>query len=213
MASWVSLSYRRESDHIPMTKPERVLALGGIGVIASAILLFSYVTHSSADAQTGGCGADTEHLDQTLDQLRFATSAQHALSSALEYSDRSRVAYYDEIKAMRLAPGGAENPKIQHDLVQASVILSDQEAPIGRAEAIAAQAGEELHSGAPLVSQASTDLGQGDCRALGLTMAGSGWPKDHLLGQLAFAARINSEVNDQLDDALALITQAKILAR
>lgn len=96
---------------------------------------------------------------------------------------------------------------------EASVILSDQEAPIGRAEAIAAQAGEELHSGAPLVSQASTDLGQGDCRALGLTMAGSGWPKDHLLGQLAFAARINSEVNDQLDDALALITQAKILAR
>jgi hypothetical protein len=195
-----------------MTRPERVLALGGIGVIASAILLISYVTHSNAQTQPVECGADTERLDQTLDQLRFATSAQHALASALEYSDRSRAAYYDEIKAMRLAPGGSEDPKIQRDLVQASVILSDQEAPISRAEAIAAQAGLELRGGAPLVSQASDDLNQGDCRALGLTMARSGWPKDHLLGELASAARINSAVSDQLDDALALITQAKTIA-
>ncbi|HXW52318.1 MAG TPA: hypothetical protein VEJ41_10035 [Candidatus Acidoferrales bacterium] len=195
-----------------MTRPERVLALGGIGVIASAILLVSYVTHSNADAAPRtACGADTQRLAQTLDQLRFATSAERALSSALEYSDRSRQTYYDEIKAMRLQPG--ENPRVQTDLVQASVILSDEEASISHAEAIAHEADSELHSGTPLVAQASIDLREDDCQALAITMAGSGWPKDHLLGQLADAARLNSAVNDRLDVALALITQAQALTR
>jgi hypothetical protein len=214
MGSTNASSYgREETGRVLMTRPERILALGGIGVIASAILLISYVSHSSADPQPSGCGADSERLDQSLDQLRFATSAQHALASALAYSDRSRATYYDEIKAIRTAPNDPASPQIHRDLVQASVILSDQEAPIGQAEAIAAQAGVELHSGAPLVAQASVDLRHGDCQALGLTIASSGWPKDHLLGQLASAARINSAVSDQLDDALALITQAKSLAR
>lgn len=185
----------------------------GLGVVASAILLISYVTHSNADPQPGGCGLSTQRFDQTLDQLRFANSAQHALALALEYSDRSRVAYYDEIKAMRLQHGGSVNPRIQRDLVLASVILSDQESSISRAEAVATEAKQELSTGSPLIGQASVALRQGDCRALALTMAQSGWPKNHLLGQLALAARLNSTVSDQLDDALALITQAKDLAR
>ncbi|GEM_PF-3292490 len=214
MGRLAALSYgREESDRILMTRPERVLAVGGLGIVASAILLFSYVTHSNADPRPEGCGISAQRFDQTLDQLRFANSAQHALALALEYSARSRVSYYDEIKAMRLQRGGAADPRVQRDLVLASVILSDQESSISRAEAVATEAKRELSTGSPLIAQASAALRQSDCRALALTMARSGWPKDHLLGQLALAARLNSTVSDQLDDALALITQAKNLAR
>lgn len=196
-----------------MTKPERVLALAGIGVIASAVLLVSYVTHSNADSQPNGCEAQRARLDQTLDQVRFATSAQHAVASALEYSDRSREAYYDDITAMRRQLENSNNASARRDVVQASVILSDQEGPITQARAIAAEAKTELSSGVPLVNEASQDLRQGDCSALSLTMAQSGWPKDHLLAQLAAAARLNSTVSDRLDSALSLITRAQRSAR
>ncbi len=196
-----------------MTKPERVLALAGIGVIASAVLLVTYVTHSNADSQAGGCGAQRAKLEQTLDQVRFATSAQRAVGSALEYSDQSRLAYYNDIAAMRRQLTGSNHASAHHDLVQASVILSDQEAPISQARAIAAQTKNELQGALPLVSEAGQDLREGDCGALTLTMARSGWPKDRLLGQLASAARLNSIVSEQLDSALALITHAQHVVR
>lgn len=192
-----------------MTKPERVLALTGIGVIASAVLLVTYVTHSNADSQTSGCGAQRVKLDQTLDQVRFATSAQHAVSSALEYSDQSRLAYYNDIAAMRRQLASSGSASVHHDLVQASVILSDQEAPISQAHAITTEAKNELQGAFPLVNEAAQDLGDGDCNALTLTMERSGWPKDHLLGQLASAAHLNNMVSEQLDAALALIARAQ----
>jgi len=196
-----------------MTKPERVLALAGIGVIASAVLLVTYVTHSNADSQPSGCGPQRAKLEQTLDQVRFAMSAQHAVSSALEYSDQSRLAYYNDIAAMRRQLAGSNHSSVQHDLVQASVLLSDQEAPISQAHAITAQAKHELQGALPLVNEAAQDLQEGDCSALTLTMERSGWPKDHLLGQLASAARLNSVVSEQLDSALALIAHAQHFVR
>ncbi len=192
-----------------MTKPERVLALAGIGIIASAVLLVTYVAHSNADSQTSGCGAQRAKLEQTLDQVRFATSAEHAVSSALEYSDQSRLAYYDDIAAMRRQLARSNPASVHRDLVQASVILSEQEAPITQAHAIAAETKNELQSALPLVGEAAQDLRDGDCSALTLTMARSGWPKDHLLGQLASAAHLNNVVSEQLDSALALITHAQ----
>jgi hypothetical protein len=195
-----------------VSKPERFLALGGIAVVASAILLVTYVTHSNADSQPDSCSAPQARLDQTLDQVRFATSAQRAVASALAYSDRSRHTYYEDIDSMHGELANAP-PAVRKDLVQASVILSDQEQPIDQAQAITAEAKQELSSGVSLVSQASVDLHNGDCTALSLTMARSGWPKEHLLDQLALAAHLNSTVSDHLDTALALIVAAQQAGR
>jgi hypothetical protein len=114
---------------------------------------------------------------------------------------------------MRKQLASANNPLAQRALVQASVILSDQEAPIGQAQAIAAESKRELRSGVALISETSSVVGDGDCRELGLTLARSGWPKDHLLVHLAMAAQLNTQVSNQLDNALALITQAQKLVR
>jgi hypothetical protein len=208
------VSYPRERlVYLEVKKIERTLVLGFIAIAASAVLLVSYATHSSAESHFGSCAAQHEKFAQTLDEVRFATSAVRAVSTALAYSERSRRAYYEEITTMRKQLTRANNPAAQRALVQASVILSNQEAPIGQAQAITSESKRELRSGVALISETSSVLSDGDCRELSLTLASSGWPKDHLLAHLAMAAQLNTKVSDQLDAALALITQAQKLVR
>ena len=198
-----------------MTKPERLLAVVGVAVVASAVLLVMYVRQSNpADAQASGCAGQRARLSQTLDQVRFSTSAEHAVSTAVNDSDRARREYLKTIAATqvllsadRVAPSNRAN--VQRELSEAGWILSEQDQPLEQAQAILAQEQREVSSALPLVSEASRDLQDEDCTALSLTLAKSGWPKDRLLGQLAQAAHINAQVSDKIESALELIIQAQ----
>ena len=196
-----------------MSGRQRALLLGFIGMIAGGVLLFSYAAHSSADPMDAGCSAAHDNLDRTLDQIRFASSAQSAISSAITYSDRSRVAYFRQIAMMRSRLGESRNPQIQKDLVAASLILNDQEQAIEQARAIVDESKNELRDGIGLLRQAATPNFHRDCSALSLVMQRSGWPKDHLVAQLANAAQLNARINAQLNSAIALITDAQALVR
>jgi hypothetical protein len=183
--------------------------LGVVALCAGGVLFAVYSTHSSAESVDGDCSAGQERLSRTLDQVRFATSAETAIATAVAYSERSRRAYDAEIVAMRRERAIAESLEAQHSLAQASVILRNQREPIERARAISAESKNELGSGEALVSQAALMMRDGDCHALDLTMEGSGWPKDHLIAELAAAAKLNADINAQLNSVLALITHAQ----
>jgi hypothetical protein len=198
-----------------MTKPERLLAVVGVAVVASAVLLVMYVRQSNpADAQASGCAGQRARLGQTLDQVRFSTSAEHAVSTAVTDSDKTRLQYLKTIAATQRLLAAShvaahDRAGVDHDLAQASWILNDQHAPLQQAQAILAQEEREVASAMPLVSEASQDLQDEDCTALSLTLAKSGWPKDRLLSQLAQAAHLNAQVSDKLESALDLILQAQ----
>jgi hypothetical protein len=191
-----------------MIKPEKVLILAGMAVVACAIMLVAYATFSNAEARAITCSGERSELEQTLDQVRFDSTAEFSVSSAIDYSTQSRLAYYKDIAALRrqLVSSSAS---VNHDLVQASEILSNQEAPIDQAHALTAEVKNELRSALPFNNEALQELQDGDCSALSLTMARSGWPKDQLLGELVQAARLDSAVSEQLSAALALITHAQ----
>ncbi len=198
-----------------MTKPERLLAVVGVGVVAAAVLLVMYVRSSNpADAQANGCAAQRERLSETLDQVRFSKSASLAISTALEDTGKTRNEYAAMISGVRRQLDAGHLPaqvqaSIQRDLGKASGILSDQDESLRQAQATLVQAERELSSAMPIVSQASQDLGDSDCTALSLTMSSSGWPKDRMLSEMAEAARINSQASDKLDAALGLILDAQ----
>jgi hypothetical protein len=198
-----------------MTKPERLLAVVGVAVVASAVLLVMYVRQSNpADAQASGCAGERARLGQTLDQVRFSTSADHAVSTAVADSDKARLQYLTTIAAtQRLLASdhvaSRDRATVRRELAQASWILNDQHTPLQQAQAILAQEQREVASAMPLVSEASRDMQDEDCTALSLTLAKSGWPKDRLLSQLAQAAHLNAQVSDKLESALNLILQAQ----
>lgn len=194
---------------------ERIITALAMTVVAGTVMLVAYVTHSNADAQSSGCSPQREHLDQSLDEVRFATSAVRSVSSALDFSNDSLGAYRIDVTALRNKVASSNRPfsQVSFELDQASQILQDQRAPVAHARAIVSDTRRELNSGMPLINEASADVQQGDCSALSLTMARSGWPKDHLLAQLAEAAHLNSEVSDKLEAALALITRARASAQ
>ncbi len=198
-----------------MTKPERLLAVVGVAVVASALLLVVYVRESNpADAQAAGCSAQRTRLGQTLDQVRFSTAAAHSVSMALLDTSRTSNQYSEMIARTRQQiPVSHLSPPVlsavTHELGEASWILSDQDAPLAQARALLAQDQHELASATPLISEANDDVRAEDCPALSLTLARSAWPKDRLLAELSDAARLNSQVSDKLDSALALIMQAQ----
>lgn len=197
-----------------MTKPERLLAVVGVAVVASAVLLVMYVRSNPADAQASGCAGQRARLGQTLDQVRFSTSAEHAVSTAVSDSDKARRQYLKTIAATQALLSADhvathDRANVQRELSQAGWILSEQDQPLEQAQAILAQEQREVASAMPLVSEASRDLQDEDCTALSLTLAKSGWPKDRLLGQLALAAHLNAQVSDKLESALELILQAQ----
>jgi hypothetical protein len=207
-------SYPRETlVRTRMTRLRRVLLLGIVGLCAGGVLFAAYSTHSSAESVDGDCSAGQEKLSRTLDQVRFATSAETAIATAVAYSERSRRAYDAEVGAMRHEPAIAGSLDAQHALAQASIILRNQRGVIERARAISAQSKDELGSGEALVSQAAVMMRDGDCHALDLTMERSGWPKDHLIAELAAAAKLNADINAQLNSVLALITHVQSVTR
>jgi len=198
-----------------MTKPERLLAVVGIAVVASAVLLMMYVRESNpADAQASGCANQSARLGQTLDQVRFSTSAAHAIATAVSDTVRTRDQYLIMIAADRrqlpaLHLRTATAAVVERDLGQASWILNAQDDPLQQARAIINTEQHEISSAAPMVSEASSDLRDEDCSALSLTLARSGWPKDRMIAELSAAARLNSQVSDKLESALGLIVQAQ----
>jgi len=198
-----------------MTKPERLLAVVGIAVVASAMLLMMYVRESNpADAHASGCGDQSARLGQTLDQVRFSTSAAHAIEMAVSDSAKTREQYLSMIAADRrqlpaLHLRTATAAVVERDLGQASWILNAQDDPLQQARAIINTEQHEISSAAPMVSEASSDLRDEDCSALSLTLARSGWPKDRMIAELSAAARLNSQVSDKLESALGLIVQAQ----
>lgn len=198
-----------------MTKPERLLAVVGIAVVASAVLLMVYVRQSNpADAHAAGCAAQSAKLGQTLDQVRFSTSAAHAISTAVADTIKTRDQYLTmiaanrhQLSALHLRPATAA--AVEHDLGQAAWILNAQDAPLQQAKAIVDTEQREISAATPMVSEASSDLRDEDCSALSLTLARSGWPKDRMIFQLSAAARLNSQVSDKLESALGLIVHAQ----
>lgn len=198
-----------------MTKPERLLAVVGIAVVASAVLLMVYVRESNpADAHAAGCADQSARLGQTLDQVRFSTSAAHAISTAVADTAKTRDQYLTMIAADRrqfaaLHLAGDAAAAVEHDLGQAAWILNEQDAPLQQARTIVAAEQHEIASATPMVNEASSDLRDEDCSALSLTLARSGWPKDHMIVELSAAARLNSAVSDKLESALGLIVQAQ----
>jgi len=198
-----------------MTKTERLLAVAGIGIVASAALLIAYVRGSNpADAQAPGCAPQRASLGQTLDQVRFSTTAAHSVATAVADTIQTRDRYAAMIVTVRRqspasAASARERQLVRDDLAQASWILDSQSATLARATALLHEDERQLASATPLVSQASSDVRDGDCPALSLTLASSGWPKDRLIAELAEAARLNAQVNDRLESALALILQAQ----
>jgi hypothetical protein len=198
-----------------MTRPERLLAVVGIAVVASAVLLMMYVRQSNpADAHASGCSDQSARLGQTLDQVRFSTSAVHAISTAVADTVKTRDQYLTmiaanrrQLPALHLRPTTAA--AVEHDLGQAAWILNAQDAPLQQARAIVAEQQHEISSATPMVSEASADLRDEDCSALSLTLARSGWPKDRMIAELSTAARLNSGVSDKLDSALGLIVAAQ----
>lgn len=197
-----------------MTKTERLLAVAGVGIVASAALLIAYVkTSNPADAQAPGCAPQRARLGQTLDQVRFSTTAAHSVSTAIDDTTKTRDRYTAMISAL-LRQSAAKEPAHERELmrtrlVQASQILDSQSPALARATSLLHEDERQLASATPLVSQASSDVRDGDCPALSLTLVSSGWPKDHLIAELAEAARLNAAVNDQLEAALVLILQAQ----
>jgi len=198
-----------------MTKPERLLAVVGVAVVASALLLVMYVRQSNpADAQAAGCAGQRARLGQTLDQVRFSGSAMHSESMALSDTVRTRNEYLAMIATTRRQlsathPAAHVLGDVTRELADASWILNDQNTPLQQARALLAEDQRELASATPLISEASADVRAEDCPALSLTLARSGWPKDRLLVELSQAARLNSQVSDKLDAALGLILQAQ----
>jgi hypothetical protein len=198
-----------------MTKPERLLAVVGIAVVASAVLLMMYVRESNpADAHASGCANQSARLGQTLDQVRFSTSAAHAIATAVSDTVKTRDQYLTMIAADRrqlpaLHLRTASAAVVERDLGQASWILNAQDDPLQQARAIINTEQREISSAAPMVSEASSDLRDEDCSALSLTLARSGWPKDRIIAELSAAARLNSQVSDKLESALGLIVQAQ----
>jgi hypothetical protein len=192
-----------------MIKPEKILILAGMAVVACAVLLVAYATFSNAEARAITCSGERSELEQTLDQVRFDSTAEFSVSSAIEYSAQSRLTYGNDIAALRRQLASSDSASVNHDLGQASEILSNQEAPINQAHALASEVKNELRSALPFNNEALQELQDGDCSALSLTMARSGWPKDQLLGELVQAARLDSAVSEQLTAALALITHAQ----
>ncbi len=198
-----------------MTKPERLLAVVGIAVVASAVLLMMYVRESNpADAHGSGCADQSARLGQTLDQVRFSTSAAHAIATAVSDTVKTRDQYLTMIAADRhqvaaLHLRTATSATIDRDLGQAAWILNAQSAPLQQARAIIDAEQREITSAAPMVSEASSDLRDQDCSALSLTLARSGWPKDRMIGELSTAARLNSQVSDKLESARGLIVHAQ----
>ena len=198
-----------------MTKPERLLAVAGVAVVASAALLVMYVRQSNpADAQASGCAAQRATLNQTLDQVRFSSSAEHSAEMALQDTTRTRNQYLEMIATLRRQVGTGERPQktldvVTGDLGQASWILNDQGEPLEQAQSLLAEDQRELASATPLIREASSDIREDDCAALSLTLASSGWPKDRLIAELSNAARINAQVNDKLNAALGLILAAQ----
>jgi hypothetical protein len=198
-----------------MTKTERLLAVAGIGIVASAALLIAYVRSSNpADAQAPGCAPQRASLGQTLDQVRFSTTATHSVATAIDDTTKTRDRYAAMIAALLRQSAAKDTPahereRMRAHLAQASQILDSQGPTLARATALLHEDERQLASATPLVSQASSDVRDGDCPALSLTLASSGWPKDRLIAELAEAARLNAAVNDQLEAALALILQAQ----
>jgi hypothetical protein len=202
-----------------MTKPERLLAVVGIAVVASAVLLMVYVHQSNpANAQASGCSDQSATLNRTLDQVRFSTSAAHAIATAVADNTKTHEQYAKmivlerrQLTALHLAPQtlGA----VERDLGQASWILNAEAEPLQQARAIVTAEQRDIASATPTVDEASRELRDEDCTALSLTIARSGWPKDRLIGELSAAARLNSQVSDKLDSALGLILQAQHEAR
>jgi hypothetical protein len=194
-----------------MIKPEKVLILVGIAVVLGAVLLVAYATFSNAETQTIGCAGSRSELERTLDEVRFDSTAEFSVSSAIEYAAQSRLTYYNDVTALRRQLASSDSAPIHHDLGEASDILRDQAAPINQARKISAEVKNELRSALPYNNEALQELQDGDCDALSLTIARSGWPKDQLLGELVSAARLDSAVSEQLGVALALITHAQHL--
>lgn len=198
-----------------MTRAERFLAVVGVTVVASAVLLTVYVKQSNpADAQASGCAPQRIRLGQTLDQVRFSTSAAHAVATGLSDTARTRDEYLKMIVAARQKlSDGRLTPRtlvtLRRNLGQASWILNAQDQPLQQAQAIITEKEREIAAALPIVSEASRDMRDEDCAALSLTLARSGWPKDRLLRELSDAARLNSQVNDKLASALSLILQAQ----
>ncbi len=202
-----------------MTKVERLLAVVGMAVVASAVLLIAYVQHSNpADASAAGCSEERWKLGQALDQVRFSTSATRAVAAGLDYSSRTLDAYQHAIETTRLQLSRSHiSPRqliaAQDQLGRATWVLADQNAPLTQAKAMTAEVEREVTTAVPLISEASRDVQEQDCSALSLTMWKSGWPKDQLLNQLARAARLNSEVDEKLDASLDLIMRAQRIVR
>lgn len=198
-----------------MTTPERLLAVAGVTFVASAALLVTYIRQSNpADAQASGCATQRAQLSQTLDQVRFSTSAAHAAATALHDTASTRAKYADMIAALRRGGGVERLPtttrdRVRNDLAQASWILSAQDEPLHRASALLETDQHQLASAMPLISQASADIRDDDCPALTLSLSSSGWPKDRLILELSEAARLSAEVNDKLETVLGLILDAQ----
>ena len=198
-----------------MTKPERLLAVAGVAVVASAALLIVYVRQSNpADAQAPGCATQRTALGETLDQVRFSTSAAHSVSTALQDTQRTRNQYVSTISTLRrrlvtasLTPTALD--AVRGDLGQASWILSSQDDAMRQASALVSEDERELASATPLIREASDDIREDDCPALSLTLARSGWPKDRLIAELSEAAHLNAQLNDKLDLALGYILKAQ----
>ena len=200
-----------------MTKAERFLAVVGVSIVAGAVLLAAYVRESNpADAAPPGCAAAQARLGQILDQVRFSTSAAHAVAIALDDTSRTRRDYALMIAATRRgfgrgadAAAGPAAARAEHELAQADDILRAQDGALALARAHVGSEQRELSSATPVVKDASRDLRDEDCPALALTLARSGWPKDHLLGDQSDVARLNATISDRLDVALSLILQAQ----
>jgi hypothetical protein len=198
-----------------MTTPERLLAVAGVTLVASAALLVAYLRQSNpADAQATGCASQRALLSQTLDQVRFSTSAAHAAATALHDTATTKTKYADMIVALRRSPDIAHLPaasreRVREDLAQASWILDSQDEPLHRAAELLGTDQRQLASAMPLISQASADIREDDCPALSLAMSSSGWPKDRLILELSEASRLSAEVNDKLETVLGLVLDAQ----
>ena len=198
-----------------MTTPERLLAIAGVTVVASAALLVAYLRQSNpADAQARGCDAQRAQLSQTLDQVRFSTSAAHAASTALHDTAATRTKYADMIVALRRSRDVAHlsastSERVRNDLAQASWILDSQDEPLHHAAALLGEDERQLTTAMPLIAEASADIREDDCPALSLTVSRSGWPKDRLILELSEASRLSADVNDKLETVLGLILDAQ----
>lgn len=198
-----------------MTSTERLLGVVGAALCMGAAVLVLYVRASNpADAQSGGCFAARTALGRALDQLRFSRSADATLGNAVDFSSTTRFKYLHSVATARQQLAGSRLPPqalivIHNQLTEADKILAEQAAPLARAHSILAQDRKELADSVPFVADASRDLYDGDCNALTVTVAQSGWPKDQPFNQLALAGNVNSGVSDKLDVALDLILHAQ----